>query len=223
MRTLYHLWLDPFCRRTRIVLGEKGLAYETMIEKVWERREAFLMLNPMGAIPTLTEEDGRHYSGCDSICEYLDEAYASNVPLIGARTRERAETRRLVHWFDHKFNQEVSALLIGEKLMKRFINQGTPDSSALRAARENIRLHLDYITWLSERRKWLGGDSYSMADIAAAAHISCVDYVGDVPWVDYPAVRDWYMRIKSRPAFRPILADHIPGIPPPKHYADLDF
>lgn len=223
MRTLYHLWLDPFCRRVRIVLGEKDLPFETVIEKVWERREAFLALNPTGEVPVLTEEDGRHYADTDAVCEYLDEGYASDIPLIGARTRERAEVRRMVHWFDQKFQAEVTGLLIGEKLMKRFVGHGTPDSGAIRAGKQNIRLHLDYITWLTERRKWLGGDFYSMADIAAAAHLSCIDYIGDVPWGDYPAVKEWYVRIKSRPAFRDVLADHIPGVPPPRHYADLDF
>jgi glutathione S-transferase len=63
----------------------------------------------------------------------------------------------------------------------------------------------------------------SLADVAAAAHLSCIDYIGDVPWEAYELAKNWYARIKSRPSFRSILADHIAGMPPPKHYADLDF
>jgi glutathione S-transferase len=82
---------------------------------------------------------------------------------------------------------------------------------------------LDYIGYLTEQRRWIAGDELTLADITAAAHLSCVDYLGDVPWSDHPNAKDWYARIKSRPSFRPLLGDHIPGAPPPPHYADLDF
>ena len=126
-------------------------------------------------------------------------------------------------WFDRKFDREVTDPLVGEKVMKRFLGLGEPNSRTVRAGLANIHQHLDYIAYLMERRKWLAGDHLSLADLAAAAHISVVDYLGDVPWADHEGAKDWYARIKSRPSFRPLLADHIPGIPPPKHYADLDF
>jgi glutathione S-transferase len=44
-----------------------------------------------------------------------------------------------------------------------------------------------------------------------------------VPWEVDAHARDWYARIKSRPSFRSLLADHLTGMPPPKAYADLDF
>ena len=69
----------------------------------------------------------------------------------------------------------------------------------------------------------MAGEDYSLADIAAAAHLSTVDYLGDVPWTEHEEAKDWYARIKSRPSFRSLLEDNIPGVPPPKHYADLDF
>ena len=129
----------------------------------------------------------------------------------------------MVAWFDVKFQREVTANLIGEKILKRFMRRGQPDSRAIRAGKTNIHTHLDYIGWLTERRTWLAGDHFSLADIAAGAHLSAVDYLGDVPWDEHEASKIWYARIKSRPSFRAILADHIPGAPPPRHYADLDF
>ncbi len=222
MRTLYHLWLSPFCRKVRIVLAEKGLDFETKVEKVWQRREGFLRLNPAGSVPVLVEPDGAVLAESWVICEYLDEVYP-DPPLIGATPAERAETRRLAAWFDGKFHNEVTDNLLTEKLDKRFMGMGGPDSAAIRAGHDNIATHLEYIGYLSERRTWLAGDGLSMADAAAAAHISALDYLGDVPWDDHPAAKDWYVRIKSRPSFRPLLQDRIPGLPPPKHYADLDF
>ena len=107
--------------------------------------------------------------------------------------------------------------------MKRFLGLGEPDSRTIRAAQKNIHNHLSYITFLTDRRHWLAGEEMTLADIAAAAHLSSVDYLGDVPWAKYKSAAYWYARIKSRPSLRPILADAIPGLPAPKHYANLDF
>lgn len=222
MRILYHLWMSPQCRKVRVVLKEKGLEFELRAENIWERRDEFLALNPAGDIPVLVEPDGTAISGGDAISEFLDEVHP-NPPLIGGQALGRAEVRRLVHWFDNKFDKEVTENLVGEKLMKRFLGQGAPLSKAVRAGHANIHHHLDYIGYLIERRRWLAGDDYSLADIAAAAHLSTVDYLGDVPWTEHEEAKDWYARIKSRPSFRSLLEDNIPGAPPPKHYADLDF
>jgi glutathione S-transferase len=222
MRTLYHLWLSPFCRKVRITLLEKKIEFQMRVENVWERRPEFLALNPAGEVPVLVEPDGTALSDSDAICEFLDEIHPE-PPLVGRSALERAEVRRLVAWFDRKFNHEVTENLVGEKVMKRFLRLGEPNSQAIRAGHANIRHHLDYVSYLIERRKWLAGDSLTLADIAATAHLSAVDYVGDVPWDGYEAAKDWYARVKSRPSFRPILADRIPGVPPPKHYGDLDF
>ena len=222
MRTLYHLWLSPFSRKVRIALREKNLACDLRIEKVWERRVEFLSINVAGTVPVLVEEDGTVL--CDSavICEYLEEAYPE-VPLLGEGLAQRAEVRRLAAWFDQRFAREVTDNLYGEKMMKNALGLGEPNSSALRAGYANIRYHLEYIGWLAERRRFLAGDRFSLADIAAAAQLSTLDYIGDVPWDRFEGAREWYARIKSRPSFRPILADHVAGHAPPRHYANLDF
>ena len=222
MRTVYHLWLSPFCRKVRIVLAEKGLDFEMKVEKLWERREEFLALNPAGDLPLLVEEDGQVLSDATAIVEYLDETHAE-PPLLGRSPAIRAEVRRLVAWFDRKFNEEVTHNLVDEKIMKRFLGMGEPNSKAIRAGGQNIHTHLEYISWLTEERRWLAGNDFSLADVTAAAHLSCVDYLGDVPWSDHESAKQWYARIKSRPSFRGLLGDHIPGCPPPRHYADLDF
>lgn len=222
MRTLYHLWLSPYSRKVRIALKEKKLDFELRVEKVWERRPEFLAINPAGQVPVLIDEDGTAIVDSAAICEYLEEVYPE-PSFLGRTPQERAEVRRLVAWFDLKFGNEVMQNLVGEKMMKRFLGLGEPSSAAIRAGTHNIRYHLDYIGYLAERRNWLAGENFSLADIAAGAQISAVDYIGDVPWDQHPRAREWYARLKSRPSFRPLLADHIPGAPPPAHYANLDF
>ena len=226
MPTLYHLWLCPFARKVRIVLGEKKLEFDLVIEKVWERREEFLALNPAGEVPVFIErsdgEAGVALAESDAICEYLEEVYP-DPPLIDGDAFARAEIRRLVAWFDLKFHREVTQNLVDEKINKRFLGLGAPSSVAIRAGRANIGTHLAYIEYLMARHNWLAGDSFSLADIAAGAQLSCIDYLGDVPWEGYPEAKTWYARLKSRPSVRPLLADHIPGVQPPRHYANLDF
>jgi len=222
MRILYHLWLSPFSRTIRVVLKEKNLEFTLKAEKVWERRPEFLALNPAGEVPVLIEPEGTVIADVRAIAEYLDETHREKI-LIGLNPADRAEVRRLVAWFDVKMNHEVTENLVGEKMMKRFLGIGQPNSSAIRAGHANLIHHLEYIGYLTERRRWLAGENFSLADITAAAHLSALDYLGDVPWDEHEPAKEWYARIKSRPSFRPLLADHIPGVPPPKHYADLDF
>ena len=228
MRQLFHHPLQPQSRVIRLQLAEKRLEAEFVTERPWDRREQFLRLNPSGEVPVLAEENGLVLCGFYPVLEYLEEAYpetaAAGTPLLGRNLQERGEIRRLIAWFDGKFEREVTKNLLAEKIFKRYMpNGGGPDSSAIRAGKSNIGIHLDYIGWLMERRTWLAGPVLSLADLVAAAQISAMDYLGDVPWDEHEAAKDWYARMKSRPSFRPLLADSLPGAPPPAHYADLDF
>jgi glutathione S-transferase len=211
MRRLYHFCLQPASRKLRILLKEKSLEFELQAENAWERREAFLALNHAGEVPVLVEPDGTTLADATAIAEYLDEMFPE-PPLLGKTPLARAEVRRLVGWFDVKFNREVTVNLLDQKILRRLSGNGGPDSQAIRAGNANIHYHLEYIAWLADRRNWLAGDDFSLADIAAAA-----------PWDRHADAKNWYARVKSRPSFRALLADGLPGIAPPAHYTDLDF
>ena len=222
MPSLLHLPLDPFSRKIRIVLGEKKITASLAVEPIWERRHEFLSINPAGTVPVFIEDDGTTISTSQAIAEYLEET-STEPALIFGTALQRAEIRRLCNWFDVKFNTEVTEYLLGEKIMKRFLGLGEPSSETIRAGYANIDTHLGYIEYLAEQRAWLAGDKFSLADITAASHISCIDYLGDIAWEDYQQAKQWYARIKSRPSFRPLLQDLIPGTQPPAHYKNLDF
>ncbi|TAK98019.1 MAG: glutathione S-transferase family protein [Rhodospirillaceae bacterium] len=222
MRTLYHHTLSPHARKVRLALHEKHLSFDERIADPWQRDPALITLNPAGEVPVLVEDDSHVIADATTICEYLEDAYPENS-LLGAAALERAEARRLAAWFDHKFMREVSDHLVGEKLIKRVMSRAAPDSRALKAGRENLHTHLQYIAWLIERRRWLAGDHLTFADLSAAAQLSLLDYIGDVPWDDQPLAKEWYVRMKSRPSFRCLLRDTVPGVPPAPIYADLDF
>ena len=206
----------------RVVLDEKRIETELQVEQYWEWREEFIAINPAGTVPVLIDDDGTVVVDAEPIAEYADEAFGRPL-MIPGNAAQKAEVRRLSAWFSRKFYQEVTVNLFGEKLMKRLTRQGGPDSGAMRAGRINLVSHLAYIEFLSERRRWLAGADISLADIAAASQISCIDYTSDVPWDDFPDAKHWYARIKSRPSFRSLLAERFPGADAPSHYADLDF
>lgn len=221
MLRLYHLPLSPFCRKVRLVLAEKKIDVELVVELPWERRLDYLRQNPSGKVPML-KTAGLILAESSAIFEYLEETYPA-VPLLPSDTAGRAEARRLAAWFDDKFHHEVTVNLLYERINKKLMKTGYPDSARIKAGAKNIKYHLDYMGWLLEQRRWLAGDRMSIADFSAAAQLSCLDYISDVDWARNEAVHDWYSKIKSRPAFRPLLADLVPGFVPPPHYADLDF
>jgi glutathione S-transferase len=227
---LYHYPLDPASRRVRLLLGEKKVPHDDSIEKPWDPRPDYFMISPAGDVPTLKvmrkneqgEESSCYLCGATPICEYIEETIKGSS-LLGNIPEENAEIRRLVHWFEYKMYLECTTLLVGEKAYKRLQGNGEPNSAMLRAGYHNINGHLSYIAWLVERRNWLAGDDITLADLTAAAQLSVIDYLNDVPWDKHPVAKEWYARIKSRPSFRPLLGDHIAGLKPAKHYANLDF
>jgi glutathione S-transferase len=221
MHRLYHAPLSPFCRKVRLVLAEKRIEVELIEERYWERRKDFLQMNPGGAVPVL-KADGLTLADSAAICEYLEEVHPEPA-LMPTSPAARAEVRRLVAWFDDKFHREVTANLLYERVNKKIMQKGYPDSANVKSGARNIKYHIDYMDWLLDQRRWLAGDHMTMADFAAAAHFSCLDYIRDVDWDRSATVKEWYATIKSRPAFRSLLADMIPGFPQPPHYADLDF
>lgn len=229
MLTLLHYPLCPFSRAIRLALAECDLAAELVEERPWEWRAEHLRINPAGTLPVLLEEGMPTVIGSYAISEYLAETDAAEqargFDFFPGEPHIRSEVRRLVDWFHVKFAAEVTTYLLEEKVYRRFDESqgGAPDMDAVRAAQANLRHHLRYIGHLADERNWLAGNSLSFADFAAAAHISCVDFLGDVPWDESEAAKTWYARIKSRPSFRALLEDKIPGLVPPDGYADPDF
>jgi glutathione S-transferase len=227
MPSLVHFTLDPFSRRLRLSLAEYGVPVDLIDAEPWAPIPDIFEINPAGTLPVYLEDSKTPVCGIEAIGEYLEETRSGRVRLIPGDVLERAEVRRLTGWFDAKFYAEVSEPVLTEKVIRRFLGRdkggGGPDMSRMRQAMACLRSHLDYIGHLADHRTWLAGGELSLADLAAAAHISTVDYLGDVPWAEFPAATSWYQRVKSRPSFRPLLTDTIRGMAPGPHYADLDF
>ena len=223
MWRLFQFPLCPFSRKVRLLLDEKGMGYELIRESPWLRRDEFLQMNPAGLTPVMIDP-GLAITLIDSnaICEYFEET-VDKAPMIVGPAAARAEIRRLVAWFDGPFHLEVVRPLMDERMKKRLIHRQTPEVKVLREAMRQANVHLDYVDYLLDHRRWLGGPTLSLADLAAAAHISVADYLGGIDWQGHEQTRAWYAGLKSRPSFRPMLSERMEVIGPPAHYDKVDF
>ena len=230
MLTLFHHPLLASCRFVRLAFGEYSEELALIEEKPWNRRKEFLAMNPAATLPVLLAEGDVPVVGATVIGEYLDETRGvlkRDRRLFAEDPIQRAEIRRIVDWYLGKMEHEVTRHMVRERVFKPHMTTeqggGSPDAAAIRAARANIRQHLKYTNWLAGTRPWLAGARISYADLAAAAVISVLDYLGEIDWREHTAAREWYVRVKSRPSFRPLLSDRVRGLMPVSHYADLDF
>lgn len=223
MWQLYQFPLCPFSRKVRLLLSEKGIGFELWRENPWEHRDEFLDKNPAARTPVITQAE-RAITLVDSraICEYFEETVDKN-PLINGTAPMRAEIRRLVALFDENFFGDVTGPLLHERMKKRLVYRQSPDSRVLREAMKLAHEHLYYIDYLVDTRPWLAGATMSLADLAAAAQISVADYLGGLDWTGHDQAKGWYSVFKSRPSFRPLLAERMEVIQPPAHYADVNW
>jgi glutathione S-transferase len=208
MWRLYQYPLCPFSRKVRFACAVKGVTVELVREYPWDRRDGFAALNPAGQTPVL-QNGSVVLADSSAICDYFEETI-KRTPL-------------LVAWFDQKFYAEVTAPLLSERMYKRAIIRVAPDAGVLRDAARKAEAHLEYLDFLLDRRRWLSGPAFGLADIAAASQISVADYLGGIEWDGHEPARTWYSALKSRPAFRPLLGERMEGLPPPVHYDKLDF
>jgi len=225
MPRLLHHPLDPGSRLARLMLAEYGVPVDLDEVKPWKREPAFLEINPAATAPVLHIEDQGNAVGAFATIHAIEDRYSPNVVagLLPGSFTERAEMWRLIEWVLSKFNDEITRYVLEEKIMKRDINGGGPDPSVLRVAKANLVEHMLYFNWLLASRNWVAGDNMTLADFALAAHLSVLDYLGDINWETADEVRHWYSRMKSRPAFRTLLNDRVISLPPHRNYADLDF
>ena len=223
MWQLFQFPLCPFSRKVRLVLAEKGVGHELVRENPWEKRDEFIDLNPAGETPVMVEPDqGVTLIGSQPIVEYFDET-VDRMPMIHGNAVLRAEIRRMTEWFDIKLYREAVEPLMNERMRKRLVSRDPPDTRVLREAMKTANAHLDYIDYLLDHRRWLGGPILSLADLAAAAHLSVADYLGGIDWRGHEQTSNWYSSLKSRPSFRPLLGERMEVIVPPSHYDKVDF
>lgn len=221
MVLLVHHSISPQSRKMRLIMAEKKMLFVLKEEEPWNISPDIMKINPSGELPILIF-DGNVISGNNAITEYLEESNPQ-YKLLPEDLKERAEVRRICEWFDIKFYNEVYKYIVAEKIIKRFQFKQAPNSKVLKAGLNNLKYHMEYIDYLADRNNYIAGKKLSLADLTVAAHLSVIDYLGDISWSEYKNAKLWYAKIKSRPSFKDILKDNIRGIYPSENYANLDF
>jgi len=213
MRRLVQLLLSPPSRFARLLIAEKRLSCDCVAaEDVAEH------------LPLFIDLDGSRHQGLWAIVDHLEGTYPER-PLTPEEDWARAESLRLLDWAMGPFLESVTKRIVYERAAQRYTGssaQRAPDMLIVRSGREALRASLAALGASAERNGCLVSRDCTLGDLAVAAHLSALDYFGEVPWSEFPAVAEWYMRIKSRPSFRTLLGDRMPGQPPVSHYADLD-
>lgn len=217
---LYYFSLCPFSRIARMILEEKRVEYELIVEKYWQRNISLAKINPAYELPVLVD-DNNIIADINAVIEFLDDRYPQ-MPMFYKSLPEQAEQRRIIGWYNRKFYYEVTRYIINEKVIRFFEKRGYPDTKVIRSAKANFEYHFDYLAYLLSKRTWLAGEKFSVCDVVAACQLSVLDYLGEVTWSD-ESVKNWYAIIKSKPSFRKILNETIVGFTPPEYYTQLDF
>jgi glutathione S-transferase len=213
MRRLVHLLLSPPSRFARLLIAEKRLAFDSIMPE-----------DSSAHLPVFIDQDETECIGLWALVDHIEGNYPEH-PLTPESASARAESLKFVDWAMGPLHENVTRKVVYEKAAQRFTGASAkraPDMMLIRDGREALKTALAEIGAAADRNGYLAARECTLGDLAVAAHISALDYFGEVPWAQHPAAAEWYMRMKSRPCFRPLLADRVPGQPPVSHYAELD-
>jgi glutathione S-transferase len=178
--TLYDADRCPYCARVRIVLAEKGIPYETVVVDLADRPAWLYGKNPRGKVPVL-EEDTFCLPESAVIMEYLEERYPE-PPLLPADPAERALARLAVGLFDERFGDDYYGARRGESV-----------------ARQRFDHRLEELDELLTTQPFLGGRSYSLADIAYLPWLPRAQASPGLDLSAYPGIAGWLERLEARP------------------------
>ena len=192
---LYDFATSPNCQRVKVVLEEKGLAYETVpvdLRKGEQKEPEYLDMNPYGKVPVLVDGDTVLYESC-IINEYLEDKYPE-PPLLPADPWARARIRILIDYGINHTNDSHQA--IRAEMMKP-----ERDADALAAAKARFIEELQPLERELEGRDYMAGD-FSLLDAAHMPRIMRHVQWGILPDSSLPLLRAWYERMTARPSVR---------------------
>ena len=221
MIILHHYYLCSSSRYIRLILEEHKITYNTQLENYWKPQKDFLQLNPAGHLPVILNKENFPIVGANACLEYIKDLNLKPHLFVN-NYKDKAELYRLHHWFDTIFKKEVLDPIIYEKVFSRIVENIIPNSENIRAALQNLDFHAQYFNYLLDNKNYFIKDKLTYLDLLAAANLSVLDYLGLLNLKTNKNVKEWYLKIKSRPSFKTLLKDQIVGLNPHENYKSID-
>jgi len=230
MLELYHSTHSTCSQKVRIALEEKGLAWighHLNLRRFDQIKPDFLALNPAGMVPVLLDA-GHLFTESRIINEYLEDAYPA-VPLAPRDAAARARMRLWTRYSDEVLTHAIKLPSFARNIAPELKRMDQAEVAAMieripnpgvrarwkRAATHGITADelapsIAQLTDMAERMDaalaagpWLGGETYSLADIDVVPYVQRLVRVELFHLVESrPRVADWYARISARPAYR---------------------
>ena len=187
---------SPYVRKIRIVLAEKKIDYELVLDSPWEEGNRVVALNPLGKVPVLVLDDESTLYDSRVIAEYLDTV-APNNRLIPDSGRERISVKRWEALADGVLDAAVAAFLESRR------PDGERSPSWIERQRDKTTRALRVMSDELGEQAWCHGNSLSLADIAVGCALGYVSFrLGDIRWSQhYPNLADLQEKLMQRPAF----------------------
>ena len=183
----------PFARRTRVVLHEKDIDFETREVDFRNKSNEFLEASPNGKVPVVVVDGDSLYES-NIVNQYLDEVH-EEPKLMPGDPKARAYARIWMARADDDFYPQVFVSSMGR-------TRGFPEER-ISEAQEKLKATLSRLEEGLEGREYLA-DSFSLADIAHAGNfvrLHELEQNGTVYLTDYPNVASWMERIETRESF----------------------
>ena len=168
--TVYGSSLSPFVRKVRVVLAEKGLAYEHQQINPFAPPDWFLAISPLKRIPVLRDSDEPEPNTLpDSsvICDYLESKYPE-PPLYPKAPLARARALWFEEYADTQMMLSIGPGLFFERIVKKLMGRECDETIVTVTLGEKLPVIFDYLEGAVRGREFLVGDTLSIADIAVA-------------------------------------------------------
>ena len=209
MITLHGFAASNFYNAVKHVLMHKGIPFEE--HEIFSGGEEWLSISPVGKVPAITTEDGRHLSESSVICDYLEESYPQ-VPLYPSEPGARASVRQLMK-IAELYLEVPARRLIGY----HFSGQSAPEVLE-REVRHVIKRGLGAMHRLCKFTPWITGEELTMADIYVHYINAVVGQIGsrELEWDiigEVKGMRGWRETMKSSEIAQSIETDRLECVP----------
>jgi glutathione S-transferase len=195
--------ISNYHNKVRIVLLEKGIAFEEDDSQRPKQTDEYLARSPMGKVPFLELDDGRRLSESQVICEYLEEAYPQHA-LLPKDPVARAKVRELL------MHIELHLELVARRLYGQvFFKRGNLSEEASQAVQRDLGKGVRALKSLAKFEPYIAGQDLTLADCAAFVHLPLVSLASKLAYgrdflEDLPQVKPYLKMLGERPAFHKV-------------------